>query len=231
MKLARKRLKRLLLITGGLFVGIFVLVILFISPIAKYVIEKYSVKWTGRQIKMDWAYVNPFTGFAHLSNFRIYEANSDSIFISSEGLSIGINLRKLLSKEYEITSITLDKPRGIAIQNSRRNFNFTDIIEHFSSPKDTSLPAGPPTKFSILNIKIKHGIFALRDTLLGVNYFIKDFNFAGPGYKWDNDSFPGKFSFEAGIGTGRINGSMNLNVSNSDYLFKVVMQKVRSYYY
>jgi hypothetical protein len=226
MKVSAKRAKKIFLTIGAIIIGIFILVVLFISPIAKYVIEKYSVKWTGRQIKMDWAYVNPFTGYAHFSNFRIYEANSDSIFISSKGLSIGINLRKLFSKEYEITSITLDKPRGIAIQNSRSNFNFTDIVEHFSSPPDTTKPPGPPTKWSILNIKIKHGIFALRDTILGVNYFIKDFNFEGPGYKWDVDSFPGKFSFEAGIGTGQVNGRMNLNLSNSDYMFNVVMQKV-----
>ncbi len=226
MKLAGKRWKRILLITCGVLVGLFVLVISFTSPISKYVIEKYSVKWIGRQIKMDWAYVNPFTGNAHFSNFKIYEENSDSIFISSEGLSIGINLRKLLSKEYEITGITLDRPKGIAIQTSKTTFNFTDIIEHFSSPKDTALPVGPPTKFSILNIKIKHGIFALRDTILGVNYFIKDFNFDGPGYKWGVDSFPGKFSFKAGIGTGQVSGSMNLNVRNSDYMFRVIMQKV-----
>src|ERR1700733_7429145 len=105
MKVTAKHVKRTFLTIGGILIGIFILVILFISPIAKYVIEKYSVKWTGRQIKMDWAYVNPFTGYAHLSNLKIYEANSDSIFISSEGFSIGMNLRKLLSKEYEITSI------------------------------------------------------------------------------------------------------------------------------
>ncbi|HTB32657.1 MAG TPA: DUF748 domain-containing protein [Bacteroidia bacterium] len=220
------RFKKWLWVTGGVIAGIFLLVVLCISPIAKYILEKYSVKWTGRQIKMSWAYVNPFTGFAHLSGLKIYEANSDSVFISAEGLSIGINMRKLFSKEYEITSITLDKPRGIAIQNSKTNFNFNDIIDHFSSPPDTTKPPGPPARFSILNIKIKHGIFALRDTLIGINYFIKDFNFEGPGYGWNIDSFPGKFSFEAGIGTGKINGRMNINVRNSDYRFSVEMQKV-----
>lgn len=226
MKLsAKKKLKRVSLTIGAVIAGIFILVILFISPIAKYVIEKYSVKWTGRQIKMDLAYVNPFTGYARFSNFRIYEANSDSVFLSSEGLSLGINMCKLLSKEYEITSITLDRPRGIAIQNSKHNFNFTSIINYFSTPTDTTKPPGPPTRFSIRNIKIKQGVFYLRDTILGVNYFIKNFNFEGPGYRWNVDSFPGKFSFEAGIGTGQVTGSLNLNLSNSDYLFNVVVQK------
>jgi hypothetical protein len=226
MKLSAKRIKKVFLAIGAIIIGLIILVILFISPIAKYVIEKYSVKWTGRQIKMSWAYVNPFTGYAHLSDLKIYEANSDSVFFSAEGLSIGINMRKLLSKEYQITSITLDKPRGIAIQNSKHSFNFTDIIDHFSSPADTTQPPGPPTRFSILNIKINQGVFYLRDTLIGINYFIKDFNFEGPGYGWNIDSFPGKFSFAPGIGTGQVNGRMNINISNSDYSFSVVAQKV-----
>jgi uncharacterized membrane protein len=56
-----------------------VVVILFISPITKYVIEKYDTKYTGREIKMDWAYVNPFTGHFYFRNLKIYEFQSDSI--------------------------------------------------------------------------------------------------------------------------------------------------------
>jgi len=29
---------------------------------------------------MDWVYVNPFTGYVHFSNLRIYEAKSDSVY-------------------------------------------------------------------------------------------------------------------------------------------------------
>src|ERR1700678_4535387 len=99
MKFPRNVKKRLLII-GGILVIIPALLIIFISPIAKYLVEKYSVKYTGRQIKMSWAYVNPFTGYVHFSNFKIYEAHSDSVFLSVDGLSAGINLHKLLSKEY-----------------------------------------------------------------------------------------------------------------------------------
>ncbi len=66
--------------------------ILSSSLIAKYVIEKYSEKYTGRKITMDRAYVNPLTGYFHLSNLKIYEHKSDSIFISIEGLSANLNL-------------------------------------------------------------------------------------------------------------------------------------------
>src|SRR6185312_13117796 len=220
MKSKKSRLKKGLIIAGCAIVGICVLIILFISPIAKYLVEKYSVKYTGRQIKMSWAYVNPFTGYVHFNNFKIYEAQSDSVFFSSKGLSVGINLHKLFSKEYEITSITLDKPTGIAIQETRNAFNFTDIINHFAS-SDTSNLSKPnsPTRFSILNIKIIDGTFYLRDTLIGVNYFIKHFNFESSGIRWNTDTLPGKFSFSPGIGPGNIAGKFNINTHNLDYLF------------
>ncbi len=133
MKAPKSRIKKRIIITVGILLGIWALIMLFISPIAKYLIEKYSVKYTGRQIRMSWIYLNPFTGYAHINNLKIYEANSDSIFISANGFNIGINIPKLLRKEIEITSISLDKPRGIALQSSKNTFNFSDIIERFSS--------------------------------------------------------------------------------------------------
>src|SRR5580698_2698663 len=115
MKLANTKLKKRFLIAGIILIIIPTLIILFISPITKYIIERYSVKWTGRQVKMDWAYVNPFTGQIHFSNFKVYEATGDSIFFSAEGISADFALRKILSKTYEITGLEMDKPKGVVI--------------------------------------------------------------------------------------------------------------------
>jgi len=178
MKIADTRFKKALLITGGIFIIIPALVIIFISPITKYAVEKYSVKYTGRQIKMDWAYVNPFTGYIHFDKLKIYEDTSSTVFLSAEGLSVELSLHKLFSKEYIITSVTLDRPVGIAIQKTKDTFNFSDIIKHFSSaPADSNAPPKSPLRLSILNIKIIDGVFYIHDTLMHINYFIKDFNF------------------------------------------------------
>ena len=95
------------------------LVILFISPIAKYLVEKYDEKFTGRQITMGWAYVNPFTGYIHFENLKIFELKSDSVFLSVKGLSANFAMLKLIRKTYEISEITLTHPRGIIIQNKK----------------------------------------------------------------------------------------------------------------
>ena len=65
----------------------------------------------------------------------------------------------------------------------------------------------------------------IRDTAAHVNYYIKNFNFESPGTRWNVDTFPAKFSFAAGIGTGQIDGTFNINTSNADYRFTVLMLK------
>lgn len=219
----KKRRKKVFIILGIIFIIIPVLIIVFISPLTKYVVEKYSVKWTGRQIKMDWAYVNPFTGHVHFNNLKIYEANSDSIFFSAEGISADFAMRKLLSKTYEITDITIDKPMGVIILNKRNDFNFNDIILRFDTGRTDSTK--PPVHFNILNVKINDGVFYFHSILSKVNYFIKNVNFESSGKHWDVDTVIGKLSLSNGEGAGDISCNFNINLKNLDYRYAVLVHK------
>src|SRR6185295_8327721 len=93
---------------------------------------KYDSSYTGREIKTDWVYVNPFTGYVYLSGLRLYESRSDSVFFSAEGLSVDVSLLKLFSGTYEISELTLTKPKCSIIQN-RKEFNFDDLLKRFKS--------------------------------------------------------------------------------------------------
>ena len=198
-------------------------IIALISPITKYLVEKYDVKYTGRQITMDWAYVNPFTGYFHFENLKIYEMNSDSIFISSKGVSLNLSMRKLLNKTYEITELTLSHPRGIIIQNHKA-LNFDDLIKRFSSEVD-SIKAKVPVHFSILRIKIIDGEFHFLDQVTPVSYYIKKVNIESSGIHWDSDTTTATFSFLSGIGTGSMKGNYTINVKNLDYRLSVDIEK------
>ena len=165
------KFKKILVILISAIIIFIVLVILFISPLTKYGIEKYDEKYIGRQISMDWAYVNPFTGYIHFKNFKILEQNNGSVFFSVKGLSVNFSLTKMLSKTYEISEVTLDNPRGIIIQN-KNYFNFNDLIEKFS-PKENLDTLKAPIHFNILSIKINDGEFYYNEQLIPINYFIK----------------------------------------------------------
>jgi hypothetical protein len=223
MKTHKKRLRKTFYILLSILIVIPALLILLISPITKYLIEKYSVKYTGRQIRMDRAYVNPFTGYVHFSNLKIFESSSDSIFFSSEGVSASFALRKIFNKTYEISSLVLDNPKGMIVLNSRSHFNFDDLIERFTPlhPDTTS----PPLHLNILNMKINNGVFYFQSVLSHVNYFIKDVNIQSTGKRWDVDTLIGNFSLASGPSTGNMKGDFTINFNNLDYRYNLTVRK------
>jgi len=172
---------------------------------------------------MDWAYVNPFTGYVHFSNFKVYEAVGDSIFFSSEGISVDFALRKILSKTYEITRLVLDKPKGTIIL-SNRVLNFNDLILRFAANPADSVK--PPLHFNILNVKINDGTFYFRSILSKVNYFVKDVNLESSGKYWNIDTVVGKISFLSGIGTGDVAVNFTINLNTLDYRYSVIVHKL-----
>jgi len=226
--MAYSRLKRFVIVTATTIVVTVAGVIAFSSPLAKYLVEKYDMNFLGRQITMDWAYVNPFTGYVHLENLVISEANKDTVFLSVKGVSANFEMLKMLRKTYEISEITLDRPWGIVIQNQKKKqLNFDDLIARFGSKPDTgpssdSIAPPPtrhePTHFNILRIKIVNGEFHYRERVIPINYFIRDVTIESPGKRWDNDTLVCDFSFTSG--EGRVKGQFAVNTNNSDYSIK-----------
>ncbi len=212
-----------ILISVSVLISLVVLVILFISPITKYVVQKYDVKYLGREITLGWAYVNPFTGYVHLSNLKVFEMESDSLFFSAEGVNANFEMLKLFAKTYEISQITLNHPRGIIIQN-KSELNFNDLIELFSSKKK-STSGKKRVHFNILKIKINDGEFHYREEQIPVNYFIKNVNIESIGKQWDSDTIVAKFSFASGTSVGDMKGDITINFKNLDYRFAVLVNK------
>lgn len=214
--------KRLAIIAGMIIVLIFI-AILFISPITKYLIEKYDVKYTGRRIEIGWCYANPFTGYVYLDNLKLYELKSDSIFFSTQGLTIRVSILKLFSKTYEIGELTLDHPRAVIIQN-RKKFNFDNLLDKFRSSEPGYRKE--PQHFSVLNISINVGEFYYREESIPVNYFIKDLNFTSNGIRWNVDTTTASLSFRPGYSGGSVNGNYTLNVKTLDYKFSAIAKKL-----
>jgi len=218
----KPKLKKTLIILFASILSLVVVIILFISPITKYLIEKYDEKLIGRQVKMDWAFVNPLSGYIYLSGIKFYESKSDSIFISTKGLGLNFSIYKLFFKEYEITELTLHEPVATFIQNKTK-FNFDDIVDKVTPDKKDTLKE--ETRFSLLNITIKDGEFHYREEVIPVTYFIKKANFTSAGMSWDVDTMVVDFSFLSGPATGSIKGSFTLNTKSMKYRLAAVADK------
>jgi hypothetical protein len=227
MKIANTKLKKTILIVIGSIIITIVVVILLISPIAKYLLEKYVEKYTERHIKMSWIYVNPFTGYVHISNLKIWESKNlpsykkgDSIFFSAKGVSANFAILKLLSKTIEISEITLDQPKGIVIQN-KKFLNFTDLINTFTPKKQSITPS--KWHFNILTIKIENSAFYYREDVTPINYFIKEANFESTGKRWNSDTMQVKFSFKSGTGSGTAQGTFMINFKNQHFRLAAIV--------
>ena len=218
-----QKLKNIALVIFGSIIIILVVVILFRSPISRYLISKYAGKTTGRRITIDAAYINPLTGSVHLGNLKIYELNSDSIFFSVEGISAKIAVLKLLSKTYEISRLTLYHPKGTIIQNGK-DFNFKDLINKYSL-KDNPDTTRAPVHFSILKFKITNGEFHYREQVIPINYFIKNVNIESSGKRWDTDTINAQFSLLPGVGSGDMKGDLTINLKNNDYRVALITNK------
>ena len=197
--------------------------ILLISPIAKHLITKYDLKYSGRQITLGRTYINPFTGYIHFSNLKIYELNSDSIFFSADGVSANIAVLKLFFRTYEIRKLTITHPHGTIIQN-KKHLNFSDLIDRFSS-KGKSATNRKTAHFNIFHIKIIDGEFHYNEQLNPINYFIKKVNIESQGKRWFSDTIAAKFSFLPGTGDGDIKGDFTIDVTNGDYRFALITHK------
>ncbi len=220
----QSKLKKALLGSFISLIVLFVLIIAFISPIAQYAVQKYDVKYLGREIKMGWLYLNPFTGYLRINNLRIYEPNSDSLILTSASLSADFQMFKLFSKTYEINTVTLDKPVGYIIQDGK-TFNFSDLIVRFRPKHKNRNKARKRVHFNILNIKIVDGEFHYIVQKIPINYFIKHVNITSPGKWWNIDSMTYQFDLQSGPAPGKIKGNAAINFSNSRYRVAVKIDK------
>jgi hypothetical protein len=214
MQILSKRGKRLLLIVGGgIFISV-VLIIAFISPITKYLIEKNDVQWVGREITLDWAYVNPFTGYVLLNNLKVFEEEGDSTFVSMKSLGTDISIWQLFSKNIEVTEVIIDRPKGLLIQKDNL-FNVTDLLKRFSSGSANSDRSA--WHLTLLKIKIVNGEFHYVEKIIPINYFVKNVNIESAGIYANEDTLAATFYFEDGKGNGVVKGKVAINIRQLGY--------------
>ena len=217
----RKRTKKILLISLSIVFATFALLVLLLSPLVKYFLEKYDRDLFGRELRMDWAYVNPFTGYVHLHKLKMFEANSDSIFISTNSTSGHISLFKLLSRTVKISHLTLKQP-NVTITQKKKIFNIDDLITKFTP---SPLPTTSNWQVEFVGVKIADGEFHFIDKVTPVKYFIRKVNIDGVGKLNQGDTIATHFSFASGIGTGDSKGDFTINTKTNDYHFSVKLQE------
>jgi hypothetical protein len=175
---------------------------------------------------MSWIYVNPFTGYVHISHLKIYEYQSDTIFVKADGVSVSYGIWKMLHKTYQVNSLTLTRPWA-RIEKDRAQFNFTDLIQKFSQDSTKPKPAGDtiPLHLNLLDLAITDGEFHYYQPNIPINYYVKDVNFKSSGLRWNVDSITGSISLKSGPAKGDVKADFMMNLKNQDYRIAVVINR------
>lgn len=180
----KKWLKITLIVVSSL-AALIIIISLIISPIAHWYIEKNSKEICGRTLTMDDLTINIFKGTVDIEKFVALEQNDKDKFVTFNRLKVNVSLWKLLSKQLQFTEITLDTPDVIVIQNGDR-FNFTDIIEHFSSDEEDDEEESTWT-FDLQNITLINGTVTYRDVVVNSRFSMKELALAIPQIYFSNE--------------------------------------------
>src|SRR5262245_799507 len=118
-------MKRILLIFGAIILTFIIIIFAFISPIAKYLIQKNSVEWTGRRIEIGSLFINIFSGGVTAGGLKVYEAGQEKLFFYSKKIQASVSLPKLIAGKFDIKEFSIDS-LSVSILQTGDHFNYDD---------------------------------------------------------------------------------------------------------
>jgi hypothetical protein len=215
----RKRAVKIILWFLGILALLLIIIAAITPPVAKRLVEKHDVEYTGREISVGNILVNPLTIALRVNDLVMFEQQSDTVFMSVEKFKVNFSLLKLLRGVYEIKSVKVTRPE-IRVVRDDSLFNFTDLIERFA-PEDT---ISEELMLNVRNISLKDGKINYYEKNLPVEIGITEIYFYSKGMFWDVDTITGEFSLVPG--EGRVSGDFMFDQDSLDYRMAMVVENL-----
>lgn len=164
-----------------LVISILLLIVNVIAPpIVKSYIQDHDVELIGRKITIEDIDLDVFRGIVVVKNAFLYEQDDSTVMASLKELYADIQMRQILSSRVVADSIKLSGFRVEIYQNGDR-FNFSDIIEHFSTPDSIPADTTPSTWGVILkNILIERSYIHYTDVQVHSDFGFTDLSLEIP---------------------------------------------------
>ena len=179
------KVKKAIGIVAASLAALVVILLLFAGPIGKRVIQRHDQQIVGRQIEMQRLKLNLLSGNLRIYGFAIKEEDGQSDFVTFDTLDVSVRLLKLLRSELHIPHITLAGPHVQIIQDDSI-FNFSDIIEKFSSEEKDTTPSD--WKIRLYNIRLADGRIRYRDEKLDKEWSLNNLHIKVPGVYLDGEN-------------------------------------------
>jgi Domain of Unknown Function (DUF748) len=195
---------------------IFIALLLFAAPrFARWYIVKKSPVLIGRKVTVGKIRLNYFTGTLRISELKLFEPDSRTVFLSFKQLQTRINFIPLFKNEISVKSFFLDDPYLQVLQNGEK-FNFSSLLKSdtLTAIKDT-VPA-KPLIYDIKDIRINRGYLKYTDERLNNTIAMDRLDLKIPGFRWNSDSTKLGIDLRF-IEGGGLNSNLAIDLPDSTY--------------
>ncbi len=214
-----KKSLKITVILSSILLGLVLMIIIFISPVSKFLIEKYSEAYTGRKIGMQELSINIFNGSITTKGLIVYEAKSKRPFFKADAIHLNIAVYKLWVGKYDITSVELSNPYLQVIQKGDK-FNYDDLMNRFFADDTTKKVKTKPVKYWASNIQINNATILYTNTKPLTNIKLIKGVVQIPLIAWDDPIYKIQTAFDLSTG-GSSKALLHLNTNTFDYKAKI----------
>ena len=186
-------------------------------PTLRHYLQRYSRELLGRQLTIEGARFNVFTGSITLRDLRLYEVNDSSVFIKVDEVFVNPAIWKMLRGTYELQHVAEIAP-SIVVEQYGEAFNFDDLMARFTEAgtDTTALQPEEPVRYVVRNLKVAGGRFTYRNLDLPSEIMMEKVDISCPAISWNDPNMHFDFSMIFSEG-GRATGAFEFNQQSLDF--------------
>ncbi|RQS58283.1 DUF748 domain-containing protein [Burkholderia sp. Bp8986] len=162
--------------TRRIGLGVLIFLVLFgllgffaAPPLIRHIAEQQLSQQLGRPSSVRRVALNPYTLNLEADGVHVGERGGQGDFIDIGKLVVRPSWSSLFRGAPIVNEVRVDSPRFHIVRYDAQRFNFTDLIEKFSTP---SKPESKPTLFSVSNIQVNDGRIDFDDRLLNEKHVV-----------------------------------------------------------
>ena len=206
--------KKILIIAVTIFILLIVSAMIFGPLIARHYINKNGKELTGRVLNLEKIRINYFSFTIRAIGFKMFEKNDTAVFAGFDTLLVDLQPLKLIRSELVVKRLWLINPVS-RITKRDTIFNFTDVVDFFSTSDTTAVQdtnsTKPEFRFEFSDIRLSNGHISYTDEDINHTTLLDNLSFSIPYLSWNQ-----KESSKAGLKFNFRNGGYFMADGNFD---------------
>ncbi len=205
------------------------MVVIFISPISEYLIEKYDTEYIKREVDIEKLSINIFNGKINIKQLKLYEPKSQKLLFRAGDFFAQINPYKAaFNGQYDVSLVKLTDFEINVIQNGSR-FNFDDLLKlGETKPNETKKEEtkNDNTRWWLRQIDLSKGKITYNEQLVGVQLGLQQIKLFCPGLAYNKVDMRFLLSTDVTKG-GSINADFKLNTNSLAYFLNAKIKDLQ----